>query len=73
MGGSCSMPLAAHAVFTGNSLHIDAAWGDPEGRLPLVHTQAQATVMDTFSAVQLGERVAAALQAAVGQSAVNLG
>ncbi|MFM1978753.1 MAG: hypothetical protein RLZ68_18 [Pseudomonadota bacterium] len=73
MGGSCSMPLAAHAVFTGNSLRIDAAWGDPEGRLPLVHTLAQATVMDTFSAVQLGERVAAALQAAVGQSAVNLG
>jgi hydroxymethylbilane synthase len=71
MGGSCSMPLAAHAVFAGNSLHIAAAWGDPEGRLPLVHMQAQATVMDTFSAVQLGERVAAALQAAVDQSAVK--
>jgi hydroxymethylbilane synthase len=71
MGGSCSMPLAAHAVFMGNSLHIDAAWGDPEGHLPLVHTQAQATVMDTFSAVQLGERVAVALQAAVNHSAVN--
>jgi hydroxymethylbilane synthase len=71
MGGSCSMPLAAHAVFMGNSLHIDAAWGDPEGHLPLLHTQAQATVMDTFSAVQLGERVAVALQAAVNHSAVN--
>jgi hydroxymethylbilane synthase len=71
MGGSCSMPLAAHAVFMGNSLHIDAAWGDPEGHLPLVHTQAHATVLDTFSAVQLGERVAVALQAAVDHSAVN--
>jgi len=28
MGGSCSMPLAAHAILTQNTLSIRAAWGD---------------------------------------------
>lgn len=28
MGGSCSMPLAAHATLVGNELSIKAAWGD---------------------------------------------
>jgi hydroxymethylbilane synthase len=65
MGGSCSMPLAAHAVFAGEHLHIQAAWGDPEGMLPLVQTQATATVLDTAAAVRLGERVAASLQDSV--------
>lgn len=32
MGGSCSMPLAAHATLAGEVLHLRAAWGDPEGR-----------------------------------------
>ncbi len=27
MGGSCSMPLAAHAVWLGDTLQLDAAWG----------------------------------------------
>lgn len=71
MGGSCSMPLAAHAVFNGDALCIDAAWGDPDGHLPLVHTRAHATVLDTASAVQLGEQVAASLQSAVSQSAAS--
>ncbi len=65
MGGSCSMPLAAHAVFAGEHLHIQAAWGDPEGMLPLVQTQATATVLDTAAAVRLGEKVAASLQDSV--------
>jgi len=30
MGGSCSMPLAAHAVLEGGVLSLRAAWGDPE-------------------------------------------
>lgn len=71
MGGSCSMPLAAHAVFNGDALCIDAAWGDPDGHFPLVHTRAHATVLDTASAVQLGEQVAASLQSAVSQSAAS--
>ena len=39
MGGSCSMPLAAHAVWQGDSLQIEAAWGvvddGPARPLPL--------------------------------------
>ena len=65
MGGSCSMPLAAHAVFTGDVLEIRAAWGDPEGEQALVHAQDKALVADTGSAVRLGEAVARQLQAAV--------
>ena len=65
MGGSCSMPLAAHAVFTGDVLEIRAAWGDPEGQQSLVHAQDKASVSDTGSAVRLGEAVARQLQAAV--------
>jgi len=29
MGGSCSMPLAAHAQWLEKTLHLSAAWGDP--------------------------------------------
>ena len=65
MGGSCSMPLAAHAVFSGDVLEIRAAWGDPEGQQSLVHAQDKAAVTDTGSAVRLGEAVARQLQAAV--------
>ena len=73
MGGSCSMPLAAYALFVGGALHIRAAWGDPEGALPLVHVQAQAVVADTQAAVVLGERVARQLQALVDAQAVGKG
>jgi hydroxymethylbilane synthase len=65
MGGSCSMPLAAHATFSGEVLNIRAAWGDPEGALPLAQVADNATVTDTASAVRLGEAVARQLQAAV--------
>ena len=42
MGGSCSMPLAAHARWQADgSLRIDAAWGDPEGPAPLVRAHAR--------------------------------
>jgi hydroxymethylbilane synthase len=65
MGGSCSMPLAAHATFSGTTLQIHATWGDPEGQRALVTTHSSATVQDTASAVALGESVARQLQAAV--------
>lgn len=65
MGGSCSMPLAAHATFSGDVLDMCAAWGDPEGLQPLVKATDRATVTDTASAVRLGETVARQLQAAV--------
>ncbi|CAB5705260.1 Porphobilinogen deaminase [Delftia tsuruhatensis] len=64
MGGSCSMPLAAHGTFDGALLRLDAAWGDPEGRLPLVRVHGSATVTDFASADALGQHVASLLQAA---------
>jgi hydroxymethylbilane synthase len=71
MGGSCSMPLAAHATFSGTTLQIHAAWGDPEGHSALVNAQASATVQDTASAVALGESVARQLQAGVRAAAAS--
>jgi hydroxymethylbilane synthase len=62
MGGSCSMPLAAYATLSGDTLTLDAAWGDPEGVLALVCVQQSAEVLDLSSATALGERVAAELQ-----------
>ncbi len=63
MGGSCSMPLAAHGHWQGATLRLDAAWGDPEGRVPLVRAQAQAPVATLTEAEALGEAVAAQLRA----------
>jgi hydroxymethylbilane synthase len=65
MGGSCSMPLATHATFAGDVLSMRAAWGDPDGVLPLALVADQSSVTDTASAVRLGEAVALQLQAAV--------
>ena len=65
MGGSCSMPLAAHATFFGDEMSIRATWGDPEGLQPLVHAKASATVKDAATATRLGESVARELQASV--------
>jgi hydroxymethylbilane synthase len=65
MGGSCSMPLAAYAHWQGNTLQLDAAWGDPEGQLPLARAQGHAPVADVQAAQALGEQVARDLQAAV--------
>ena len=64
MGGSCSMPLAAFGRFEGNTLHMDAAWGDMEGNLALLRVQASAEVKDFAAANALGESLAAKLQAA---------
>ena len=69
MGGSCSMPLAAHASFNGTVLHLHAVWGDPEGVKPLVQVSGQAAVLDVASATTLGEQIASNLQAAVAAQA----
>lgn len=65
MGGSCSMPLAAYATLDGNVLHLQAAWGDAEGQLPLVRAQARGTVHAVDEATALGEAVAGQLQAGI--------
>jgi hydroxymethylbilane synthase len=65
MGGSCSMPLAAHARWQADgALRIDAAWGDPEGSAPLVRVHAEAKAADFAQAGVLGEEAAALLRAA---------
>ena len=65
LGGSCSMPLAAHAVWKGNMLVMNAALGDAvELTRPLLHTQLQAAVTDEAGARALGTEAAAQLRAA---------
>jgi hydroxymethylbilane synthase len=66
MGGSCSMPLAAYARWdtaAPQTLRLDAAWGDPEGRAPVVRVLEQAQVETLLQAEALGQRVAQALRA----------
>jgi hydroxymethylbilane synthase len=63
MGGSCSMPLAAHATFSGEYLQLRAAWGDADGPGALVRAQSAAAVADLAQATQLGAEVAARLRA----------
>ena len=65
LGGSCSMPLAAHAVWQGGTLHLRAALGDSEDvRRPLLHTAVWGVPVDEASARMLGEQAAAQLRAA---------
>ena len=63
MGGSCSMPLAAHATLAGARLQLRAAWGDPEGAPALVNAAAEGDVATLADAEALGQRVAAELRA----------
>ena len=64
MGGSCSMPLAAHATFDGEYLQLNAAWGDPDGAAPLVRARSAGAVADLGAAAALGDGVAQRLRAA---------
>jgi hydroxymethylbilane synthase len=68
MGGSCSMPLAAHATLTDGVLHLQAAWGDPAGAPVLVRAEVKQALdandpQSRQIADQLGEAVAAQLRA----------
>ena len=63
MGGSCSMPLAAHATVQGEQLHLRAAWGDPVGESPLVTAQVHGVVGSLEQAEVMGLEVAQALRA----------
>jgi hydroxymethylbilane synthase len=74
MGGSCSMPLAAFALWQGERLHLRAAFGDEHGIKPLARAQADALMagaalapsldMALAPALALGAQVALQLQAA---------
>ena len=69
MGGSCSMPLAAHATWRGAELQIDAAWGaldttSAKAANALVRCSAALPVQTLTQAAQLGHQVALQLCAA---------
>ena len=65
LGGSCSMPLAAHAVWQGDTLHLRAALGDSvDVCRPLLHTAVTGAPVDEASARLLGEQAAAQLRTA---------
>ncbi|MGL6113238.1 MAG: hydroxymethylbilane synthase [Rubrivivax sp.] len=69
LGGSCSMPLAAHATWHDDILRIDVALGHAqELARPLLRTQLQASVASDAEAVALGEDAAARLRAQGAQA-----
>ena len=71
MGGSCSMPLAAHAVWDGVQLRLNAAWGEPEEYKTSAANETSDLVIASLShaaddidaAAAMGEQVAAKLLA----------
>ena len=71
MGGSCSMPLAAHATLDGGILTIHSAWGDHlNAGAPLIHAQDQ-THIDLQDPNMLA--VASALGESVAQKLIAQG
>ena len=65
LGGSCSMPLAAHAVWEGEQLRIDAALGHAQDAArPLLRTQLRAAVASDAAGRRAGRAAAAQLRAA---------
>lgn len=66
MGGSCSMPLAAHAIWQGDTLLLEAAWGDAETAAgaspPLVRAFGRQSVTSLEQAERLGASVAQQLR-----------
>jgi hydroxymethylbilane synthase len=62
LGGNCSMPLAAHASWSGTTLVLGAAVGHPgRGDAPLLRTSVEADVADIAGAESLGVRAAETL------------
>ncbi|HEY2187991.1 MAG TPA: hydroxymethylbilane synthase [Caldimonas sp.] len=65
LGGSCSMPLAAHARWQGGTLVLDAAVGHPSDRsAPLLRSRSAGNAGDERAAESLGTEAAQALLAA---------
>jgi len=64
LGGSCSMPLAAHAHWQGDTLQLDAVLGHAEvAARPLLRAGVRAAVADDAAACALGREAVAALRA----------
>jgi hydroxymethylbilane synthase len=63
LGGSCSMPLAAHARWQGGTLCLDAALGHAEAHTsPLLRSSVAAEVRDAAAARALGRQAAERLR-----------
>jgi hydroxymethylbilane synthase len=63
LGGSCSMPLAAHAAWRGEVLELSAALGHPLATdAALLRATAEVVARTTADAEALGQRVAASLR-----------
>jgi hydroxymethylbilane synthase len=63
LGGSCSLPLAAHARWQGTTLCLDAALGHAEAHTsPLLRTSVAGEVTDAAAARALGQQAATRLR-----------
>ena len=63
LGGSCSLPLAAHAHWQGGTLCLDAALGHAEAHTsPLLRSSVAAAVIDVETARALGQQAAERLR-----------
>jgi hydroxymethylbilane synthase len=58
MGGSCSMPLAAFAVWQGDALQLHAAWGDPDRTGHVLRAAGNAKAATHVEARALGAQAA---------------
>ncbi len=69
LGGSCSMPLAAHAVWHGETLSLRVALGDAQTpRAPLLRAQVSGPAHTDAQARALGEHAAQTLREAGAQA-----
>ncbi len=65
LGGSCSVPLAAHGVWEGGTLRLHTALGDADAPTrPLLRVTVAAAVADEAAALALGADAVARLRAA---------
>jgi hydroxymethylbilane synthase len=63
LGGSCSMPLAAHARWDGERMRLDALLGAVGGGKPLLRARVDGQPTTAEAATALGEEAARRLQA----------
>jgi hydroxymethylbilane synthase len=72
LGGSCSIPLAAHATWRNDMLELRVAFGHAlVPASPLLRSHESAAVQDEAQARALGERAAQALRDAGGESYIE--
>lgn len=68
LGGSCSVPLAAHAVMRGEVMHLSVALGNAQDPAqPLLRAELTAEVSDTAAAERLGVEAAQQLRSQGGE------